>query len=166
MEVVVNETTATQRVTIVNSGPAPTDFKIAYEKSSVLDLSPLEGIIAAHSECIVEAVFNPTELGGFASPVEFDFFDGKPKLRKEVSAQVVNQSFELLKGDGNGGPLRKLMFGPVYFQDTYTVHAEIFNNGPTATDFEVRAQRSRVSFLAGLSRLPTGTSGQTPMIAT
>jgi hypothetical protein len=100
--------------------------------------------------------------------VQFDCSDGKGTVKSPVSAQVVHQKFEFLKVDDLNGPMKKLAFNPTFFGDSQTVHAEIFNNGPLPTHFDVRGwprlpspppldvPRSAALFSPRNSRVPGG----------
>ena len=78
--------------------------------------------------------------GVWACAFQLDLGDGH-KLKSPISAQVVHQKFEFLKVDDPiaSAPMKKLQFQPTFFGDNTTVQAEMFNNGPLPTEFDVRA---------------------------
>eukprot|EP00240_Pyramimonas_obovata_P001421 CAMPEP_0118947066 /NCGR_PEP_ID=MMETSP1169-20130426/45310_1 /TAXON_ID=36882 /ORGANISM="Pyramimonas obovata, Strain CCMP722" /LENGTH=467 /DNA_ID=CAMNT_0006893201 /DNA_START=319 /DNA_END=1719 /DNA_ORIENTATION=+ len=138
---VVNESIITRQIILRNKGNKATTWRVKHEKSSLFKLDPLEGAIEANSEGHLDITLKPSELGPVTSAVTFQFDDDVATRRLDVSASVVAQALELLKVDeGEGGPLRKLLFGSVYFGEANVMYADVYNDGPMPTDFTIKMQ--------------------------
>ena len=157
---------------VVNEGQLPGSFAAMLPAGSALLVEPAEGAVAAGGAQDLEVSFTPSEAGVFEEvlALEWGGTDGVDDMAEaqdddaarprgasvQVTAEVVSQSFELLRGGGEPGalartpaPLAETDFGPVYFGEAATSSATVLNNGPEAVVF-------RVAAVAGTKAAPDG----------
>jgi len=137
--VVVGEKRVERALPIRNAGDRPLDFKIAFEKSLPLSVSPTEGTVGPHESLNVAVELAPTERGLFSGSLQVSAVGGPAAAERhpqavEVSATVVSHTVDLL--DTAGAPLpAPVDMGTTYFGGALTKTFVLVNNGPSPVSF-------------------------------
>ena len=137
--VVVGEKRVERALPIHNAGDRPLDFKIVFEKSLPLSVSPTEGTVGPHEKLNVAVGLAPTERGLFSGSLQVSCLGGPAAAERhpqavEVSATVVSHTVDLL--DIAGAPLpAPVDMGTTYFGGALTKTFVLVNNGPSTVSF-------------------------------
>lgn len=145
---------------VANAGSLPGTFTINLPEHSLLRVEPMDGAVPAGGSVALAVTFTPPEAGVFEESLSVEFGDDDADAAQEragdvgmssgiqtmtVSAQVVTQGFELLRGSlvvgekptGGALQLTETDFGSVYFGEATESSATVLNNGPEPVVFSV-----------------------------
>ena len=157
-----------KRVSLINEGSKEGKFKINYKENAGIKITPSEGVLGPGKKHVdldgdgrmegdevtnvtdgsnkmdVTIDFEGSELGPFRSIAEVVTEGGESKIF-DISAQVVEQSLELVHVDNGGALGETLSFGSLIYGQTKTVQALLVNNGPQSISYTLHTELDKTT---------------------
>ncbi|KAG2493472.1 hypothetical protein HYH03_008289 [Edaphochlamys debaryana] len=120
------ESKASRCFQLINDGAAPSPFRIDYDRSLPLTITPASGSLDPGSGTEVTVTLTVGDPGSVAGEVVV--YVGPEPKKMSLTATAVKQSFDLL--DDSGAIMGELDFGSLYYGQATERHMVLFNNGP------------------------------------
>ena len=124
-----------------NRGTRPAPFHVEWDRGygEQVKIEPDSGTVAGGDFVEIRVSCSPVELGALDVVVDVAIDGGRERRPFPLAAMVVPHAFELL-GDGpDAARVEEMTFGNVLRGDAKRMSCAVYNNGPVAARFAVRA---------------------------
>ncbi|XP_055360929.1 cilia- and flagella-associated protein 47-like isoform X3 [Betta splendens] len=130
--IVASSQVVTKHHAITNQGAAPGMFQVQYKGDPTVQLSPLNGIVAAGATQWLKVELH-ADMPRLVEEKALINLQNCSAVSLSIRAEVVDQHLEIF--DTQGAQLSCLWFGPVYFGTSRIKYVILRNNAPRASEW-------------------------------
>lgn len=131
------------KLVVRNRGARPAPFHVEWDRGygEQVKIEPDSGTVPAGETAEIRVACSPVELGALDLVVDVAVDGGRDKKPFPLAVMVVPHAFELLEDGPDAARMKEMAFGNVLYGDSKKMSCAVYNNGPVAARFAVRAAR-------------------------